>query len=65
VTGGSGGIGSAIAKELADLGATVVLAARGEEKLKKAVEDLKQAKADRKLDYIKCNIRSEDEAGLA
>eukprot|EP00048_Salpingoeca_helianthica_P020150 m.5081 g.5081 ORF g.5081 m.5081 type:complete len:279 (-) comp4445_c0_seq1:116-952(-) len=61
VTGGSGGIGSAIAKELADLGATVVLAARGEERLKKTAEELTKEKTTRKVDYIACNIRSEED----
>ena len=59
VTGGWGGIGTAIANELAHLGCTVVLAARSEEKLKLAVESLRSKGGS--VDYIVCNIRREDE----
>lgn len=40
VTGGATGIGNAIAKELARLGATVILCSRKEENLRKAVEEI-------------------------
>lgn len=42
VTGASGGIGSAIAKELAEAGANVVLAARNEEKVSDIVSEMDQ-----------------------
>ena len=41
VTGGSSGIGFAIAKELAAEGAQVILASRDEAKLKKAQSEIK------------------------
>lgn len=41
VTGGSSGIGEAIARRLADEGAKVMLTARREERLKEIVEDIK------------------------
>ncbi len=41
VTGGATGIGNAIARELANLGATVVLCSRKEENLGKAVEQIR------------------------
>jgi NAD(P)-dependent dehydrogenase (short-subunit alcohol dehydrogenase family) len=43
VTGGSRGIGAAIARQLAERGATVVVASRGEEQGRRAVESLVDA----------------------
>lgn len=40
VCGSTAGIGNAIAKELAEMGATIILMARNEEKLKKCLDDL-------------------------
>lgn len=44
VCGASQGLGAAVAKELASLGATVIVLARNEEKLKKVVESLDASK---------------------
>ena len=41
VTGGNGGIGFGIAKGLADAGASIVIAARNQEKTKESVAALK------------------------
>lgn len=43
ITGGATGIGNAMARELARLGATVVIASRKEENLQKAVEEIRSA----------------------
>ena len=43
ITGGATGIGFSVAKELASLGATVVIASRKEENLQKAVEEIRSA----------------------
>jgi len=40
ITGASGGIGLAVAKALAEKGATVVMAARSEDKLKKLMREI-------------------------
>jgi 2-deoxy-D-gluconate 3-dehydrogenase len=46
VTGGNGGIGLGIARGLAQAGATVAIAARNEDKLSVAVEDLRSSGSD-------------------
>jgi 2-dehydro-3-deoxy-D-gluconate 5-dehydrogenase len=46
VTGGNGGIGLGMAKGLAEAGAAVIIAARNQEKSKRAVEELRQLGAE-------------------
>src|SRR4051794_24875889 len=55
VTGGATGIGNAMARELARLGATVVLASRKEENLQKAVEEIRSAGG--KAEYHVLDVR--------
>jgi len=56
VTGGSRGIGLAIAKKLADLGAEVVITARRQEELDKAAKDIRSNGA--KAEGIQCDVSS-------
>ncbi len=58
VTGGATGIGFAIARELARLGATVVLASRKEENLKKAAGEIRSAGG--KAEYHTLDVRDAD-----
>lgn len=59
ITGGGSGIGRCIAHELASLGATVVLASRTEEKLKRVVAEIEEDGGA--ADWIACNIREEEQ----
>ncbi|MBR6073331.1 MAG: SDR family oxidoreductase [Bacilli bacterium] len=52
ITGGSSGIGLAIAKELANKGIDLVLVARDEKKLKEISEDIKSVN----VDYYVCDV---------
>jgi len=58
ITGGGSGIGLAIARELGQLGCRVVLAARKEERLTAAVDEL--AAAGIEAAAVPCNVRDED-----
>jgi len=58
ITGGGTGIGLRIAREMAHLGATVVLASRKMENLIKAAELIKSEGG--KAHAVECNIRSEE-----
>ncbi|MGK5091379.1 SDR family oxidoreductase [Deltaproteobacteria bacterium TL4] len=58
ITGGGTGIGLRTARELAQLGATVVIASRKQSKLDTALEQLKADGA--KAHTLLCNIREED-----
>jgi NAD(P)-dependent dehydrogenase (short-subunit alcohol dehydrogenase family) len=55
ITGGATGIGFGMARELARLGATVVLASRKEENLQKAVEEIRSAGGQ--ADYHVLDVR--------
>lgn len=59
ITGGGTGIGFAIARELGELGAKVILAARTVERLAEAAAELKAAGVE--ADHHPVNIRKEDE----
>jgi 3-oxoacyl-[acyl-carrier protein] reductase len=64
VCGASQGLGLACAKELALLGATVILASRSEEKLKNALTELDTSKGQHHL-YISLDLSSPDEVKTA
>lgn len=55
VTGGGSGIGRCTARELAALGATVVIAGRNQEKLERAAAEIKNCT------WVVCDIREEDQ----
>lgn len=52
ITGGSSGIGLAAAKQLVEKGYRVLIAARSEDKLSKAVEEMKAADSDAQVEYL-------------
>ncbi|MCK5098694.1 MAG: SDR family oxidoreductase [Desulfobacteraceae bacterium] len=57
VPGGSTGIGFAIAKKLASLGADVIIFARGKEKLEQAVKELSQyCKEGQKVSFMQLDV---------
>ena len=58
VTGGATGVGLVAARALAQVGATVVLAARRQEVLRRSVEDLRAE--DLRADWKVLNVRDED-----
>ena len=58
VTGGSSGIGKATAIKLAKAGATVIICARGEDKLKQAAEDIRAGGGD-VVTYV-CDLTDQD-----
>jgi len=60
VTGGGSGIGLAIARELATLGARVVIAGRKADKLARAAEQLR-SETGGTIHDIPCNIRDEEQ----
>ena len=59
ITGSSSGIGLETAKELARLGAEIILVARSEDKLKAAVETIKAATGNDKLKYYMADFSSQ------
>jgi len=60
ITGGGSGIGKAIARELASLGATVVIAGRKKARLEEAAADLVEDTGG-DVHAVPCNIRDEDQ----
>src|SRR5699024_10306501 len=58
VTGASSGIGTAIAKELANAGAKVVLAARNKEKLKNIAAEIGD---EEKVIYVQTDMTKQDD----
>ena len=64
ITGGSSGIGLAIAQSLADKGAHVWLLARGEEALKSALESLK-CRDDQHCGIISADVSKWDQVSDA
>lgn len=61
VTGGSSGIGLAAALKFAREGARVAILARGEERLKRAAQEIQEASPDARVLPIVSNIRSEQQ----
>lgn len=59
VTGASGGIGKAIAEELANEGAQVVISSRNEEKLQKAASEIREKTGNTQIQYAVCDVRDE------
>ena len=59
VTGASSGIGEAMAREYAKMGAKVVMAARREEELKRIAEEIRAAGGE--VTYSACDVVSEEE----
>ncbi|HAZ13039.1 MAG: 2,4-dienoyl-CoA reductase [Bdellovibrionales bacterium GWA2_49_15] len=59
ITGGGSGLGRCMAQELAHLGATVFIAGRTEEKLKRTVEEVTASGG--KADWAVCDIREEQD----
>jgi len=59
VTGGSRGIGRAIAKGFGNTGAKVVIAARGEKSLKTVVKEIEQKGGH--ASYVKCDLTKDDD----
>ena len=65
ITGATSGIGKATALELADMGATVVIIGRDQEKGKRVMEEIASATGNQALDFIKCDLASLDEVKKA
>ena len=59
ITGASGGFGLLTAKRAAEMGGKVVLAARSEEKLKAAVDEIRAAGGE--AAYILCDVTKQDD----
>lgn len=59
ITGASGGFGLLTAKRAAEMGGKVVLAARSEEKLKAAVDEIRAAGGE--AAYILCDVTKKDD----
>ncbi len=62
VTGGGSGLGLAMAKKFGELGASVAICGRTEEKLQKAVEEIKNA-GGKKVVYHVADVRDYDAVG--
>ena len=56
ITGGSSGIGKAIAKQLAEWGADVVVAARGEDRLNQTLTELRSVSAGGTFDAFSLDV---------
>ena len=59
ITGGSSGIGKALACKYAELGANVIIVARTETKLQNALDEIEQAAKDsnkQTFAYLKCDV---------
>ena len=57
VTGANSGMGMATVKALSDMGATVIMLCRNEEREKKAYDQLMEC-GERKLDLMLCDLGS-------
>src|SRR5688572_30550534 len=58
ITGGNSGIGKATAIGIAKTGATVVIACRNKEKGEKAVEEIKKASGNSKIEMLLVDLTS-------
>lgn len=61
VTGASQGLGKAIATAFAKEGAKVCLSSRNEEKLQKAVTDIRSETGNENVHYVVCNMKNDDD----
>lgn len=61
VTGASQGLGKAVATEFAKEGANVLISSRSEEKLQKAVKEIRNQSNNDEIDYVVCNMQDEGE----
>lgn len=62
VTGGSRGLGKAMARGLAEAGADIVISSRHEEELRPALDDILRG-TGRRGQYVVCDLGRRDEAG--
>ncbi|EQD45453.1 short-chain dehydrogenase/reductase SDR, partial [mine drainage metagenome] len=60
ITGGSRGIGKAIAEELADMGYNLVLVAKDKKRLEKTAEEIRK-KYKRNIEIFPCNLANTKE----
>ncbi len=60
ITGGGSGLGKSMAEMLLRLGARVAICSRDEEKLKRAVEDLKTETGNDQIIYAVCDVRDDE-----
>ena len=58
VTGGNGGIGYEVVKELAVKGCSVVIGARNRKIAEEAIKSIKKMNADAKVEYISLDLAS-------
>lgn len=65
VTGASSGIGLATARELAALGADLLLVARGRERLERVRDEIARDFADRNVECVAADLASEEGRALA
>ncbi len=59
ITGGTGGIGRETAKGLAEMGATVAIVARNEEKAGRVVDEIKRETGNPHVDYLIADLSSQ------
>ena len=61
ITGGTSGIGLAVAKDLLKEGAAVIIAASGEERGKNAEKGLRELYDENRVDFVRCDVGVEDD----
>src|SRR5262245_31719369 len=65
VTGANGGLGLETARALAGAGATVVMAARNQEKARAAIEDIRSTHPDASLELVELDLGSQESVKTA
>lgn len=60
ITGGGSGLGLAMARKFASLGANIAICGRTEEKLRDAIEELREIGPERELRYYTADVREYD-----